>query len=160
MKTKSVHKHNSERQLYVNERDVSETKPGLLFDYTQSRGSVLGVTRKIAPIYFESKFVSETRCNDTLFDPLHNTSVVVHAGTVPQPGARNSNFFNPDSQMRNSVIAMNELNWQTYLDRQGRNEYITLGSQIAYDGNNTAFVFFENQVRRLMEESSFEERRL
>ena len=32
----------------------------------------------------------------------------------------------------------------TYLDRQGRNEYITLASQIAYDGSNIAFVFYEN----------------
>ena len=119
---------------------------------TQSRKSVLGVTPKITPLNFESKFVSETRCNDTLFDPLHNTSDAAHAGTtVPQPGARYSNSFNPNSQMRNSVIATNELNWQTYLDRQSRNEYITLAFQIAYDGSNTAFVLFENQIRRLME---------
>ena len=160
LKSGSVNKHNSERQLNTNERDVSETKPSLLFDCSQSRGSVLGVTRGITPLNFESKFVSETRCNDTLFDPLHNTNDVAHAGTVPQPGARNSNSFNPDSQMRNSAIATNELNWQTYLDRQSRNEYITLASQIAYDGSNTAFVFFENQIRRLMEESPIEERRL
>ena len=46
-----------------------------------------------------------------------------------------------------------DVNLLTYLDRQGRNEYITLASQIAYDGNNIAFVFYENQIRRLMEES-------
>ena len=160
LKSGSINKHNSERQLNTNERDVSETKPSLLFDCFQSHGSVLGVTRKITPLNFESKFVSETRYNDTLFDPLHNTNDVAHAGTVPQPGARNSNSFNPDSQMRNTVIATNELNWQTYLDRQSRNEYITLASQIAYDGSNTAFVFFENQIGRLMEESPIEERRL
>ena len=160
LKNGSINKHNSERQLNTNERDVSETKPSLLFDYPQSCGSVLGVTRKITPLNFESKFVSETRCKDKLFDPSHNTNDVAHAGTVPQPGARNLNSFNPDSQMRNSVIATNELNWQTYLDRQSRNEYITLASQIAYDGSNTAFVFFENQIRRLMEESPIEERRL
>ena len=160
LKSGSINKHNSERQLNTNERDVSETKPSLLFDCSQSRGSVLGATRKITPLNFESKFVSETRCKDTLFDPSHNTNDVAHAGTVPQPGARNFNSFNPDSQMRNSVIATNELNWQTYLDRQSRNEYITLASQIAYDGSNTAFVFFENQIRRLMEESPIEERRL
>ena len=131
LKSGSVNKYNSERQLNTNERDVSETKPSLLFDCSQSRGSVLGVTRKITPLNFESKFVSETRCNDTLFDPLHNTNDVAHAGTVPQSGARNSNSFNPDSQMPNSVIATNKLNWQTYLDRQSRNEYITLASQIA-----------------------------
>ena len=49
---------------------------------------------------------------------------------------------------------------RTYLDRQGRNEYITLASQIGYDGNNIAFVFYENQIRRLMSESPFEERSL
>ena len=109
LKSGSVNKRNSERQINTNERDVSETKPSLLFDCSQSRGSVLGVTRKITPLNFESKFVSETRCNYTLFDPLHNTNDVAHAGTVPQPGVRNFNFFNPDSQMRNSVIATNEL---------------------------------------------------
>ena len=40
-----------------------------------------------------------------------------------------------------------------YLERQGRNEYINLATQVGYDGTNIAFVFFENQVRRLMNES-------
>ena len=31
-----------------------------------------------------------------------------------------------------------------YLERQGRNEYINLASQIGYNGVNIAFVFFEN----------------
>ena len=48
----------------------------------------------------------------------------------------------------------------TCLDRQGRNEYINLASQIAYDGSNIAFVFYENQIRRLMEESSYDDRKL
>ena len=47
-----------------------------------------------------------------------------------------------------------------YLERQGRNEYINLASQIAYNGNNLAFVFFENQIRKLMVESPHEECRL
>ena len=47
-----------------------------------------------------------------------------------------------------------------YLERQGRNECINLASQIAYNGNNLAFVFFENQIRKLMVESPHEERRL
>ena len=46
------------------------------------------------------------------------------------------------------------------LERQGRNKYINLASQIAYNGNNLAFVFFENQIRKLMVESPLEERRL
>ena len=47
-----------------------------------------------------------------------------------------------------------------YLERQGRNEYINLATQIGYDGANIAFVFFENQVRRLMNESPYDERKL
>ena len=47
-----------------------------------------------------------------------------------------------------------------YLERQGRNEYINLASQINYDGSNIAFAFYENQIRKLMEESPFGERRL
>ena len=48
---------------------------------------------------------------------------------------------------------------QTYLDRQGRNEFVNLASQIAYDGTNMAFVFYENQILRLMDESPYPERR-
>ena len=47
-----------------------------------------------------------------------------------------------------------------YLERQGRNEYINLASQINYNGRNIGFVFYENQIRKLMEESPFGERRL
>ena len=35
-----------------------------------------------------------------------------------------------------------------YLERQGRNEYINLASQINYNGSNIAFVFYENQIRK------------
>ena len=47
-----------------------------------------------------------------------------------------------------------------YLERQSRNEYINLASQINYNGSNIAFIFYENQIRKLMEESPFGERRL
>ena len=50
--------------------------------------------------------------------------------------------------------------FKTYLDRQGRNEYVNLASEIGYDGNNIAFVFYESQVRRLMSESPCSERHL
>ena len=46
-----------------------------------------------------------------------------------------------------------------YPERQGQNEYINLASKINYDGSNIAFVFYENQIRKLMEESLFGERR-
>ena len=66
----------------------------------------------------------------------------------------------PRLQTRDFNASNAQINWHTYLDRQSRNEYITLASQIAYDGNNIAFVFYENQIRRLMDESPFEERKL
>ena len=63
----------------------------------------------------------------------------------------------PRLQTRDFNAFYAQINWHTYLDRQGRNEYITLASQITYDGNNIAFVFYENQIRRLMDESPLEE---
>ena len=47
-----------------------------------------------------------------------------------------------------------------YLEWQGRNEYVSLASQVGYDGTNIAFVFFENQVHLLMDESPYDERRI
>ena len=55
----------------------------------------------------------------------------------------------------NEVANNNDLILRTYLDRQVRNEYITLASQIRYDGNNIAFVFYENQIRRVNEQEPF-----
>ena len=59
----------------------------------------------------------------------------------------------PSSPVKNNLSAVHE-----YLERQGRNEYINLASQIAYNGTNIAFVFYENQIRRLMEESPHQDR--
>ena len=50
--------------------------------------------------------------------------------------------------------------FKTYLDRQGRNEFVNLASQIGFNGSNIAFVFYENQIRQLMKESVNEERKL
>ena len=47
-----------------------------------------------------------------------------------------------------------------YLERQGRNEFINLATQVGYDGANIVFVFFENQVRCVMNESPYDERKL
>ena len=49
---------------------------------------------------------------------------------------------------------------RTYLDRQSRSEFINLASQIGYDGQNMTFVSYENQIRKLMDESHCNERRL
>ena len=45
-----------------------------------------------------------------------------------------------------------------YLECQGRNEFINLAAQIGYDGRNIAFVFYENQIRKLMSVSTCDER--
>ena len=52
------------------------------------------------------------------------------------------------------------MGFEAYLEHQGRNGFINLASQIAYDGSNIAFVFYENQIRKLMSESPCDERRL
>ena len=49
---------------------------------------------------------------------------------------------------------------RAYIERQGRNEFINLASQIHYDSSNIDFVFYENQVRRLMHESPYDKRPL
>ena len=58
------------------------------------------------------------------------------------------------------TVGNSDLILRSYLDRQGRNDYINLASQIRYDGSNMAFVFYENQIRRLMDESPYDERKL
>ena len=58
------------------------------------------------------------------------------------------------------LVSLSAVILHTYLERQGRNEFINLATQIGYDWKNIAFVFYENQVRRLMEESLYDERRL
>ena len=50
--------------------------------------------------------------------------------------------------------------FEAYLVRQGRDEFINLAAQIGYDGNNIAYVFYEIQIRKLLAESSCEERKL
>ena len=61
----------------------------------------------------------------------------------------------PVASESNPNVALN-----AYLERQGRNEYINLATQVGYDGSNIAFVFLENQVRRLMNESPYDQRKL
>ena len=72
----------------------------------------------------------------------------VNAATWP-------NVDTPVASESNPNAALN-----AYLERQGRNEYINLATQVGYDGANIAYVFFENQVRRLMNESPYGERKL
>ena len=62
-------------------------------------------------------------------------------------------------QSQNSSDCSQEV-FKTYLEHQNRNEYITLASQIGYDGHNIAYVFYENQIRKLMEESPCADKRL
>ena len=49
---------------------------------------------------------------------------------------------------------------RAYIERQDRNEFINFALQIGYDGSDIDFVFYENQIRRFMRESPYDERRL
>ena len=62
--------------------------------------------------------------------------------------------------LRRPSVAHGEPALRAYIERQDRNEFINLASQIGYDGRNIDFVFYENQIRKLMHESPYDERRL
>ena len=62
--------------------------------------------------------------------------------------------------LKPSPIYRQDLALRTYLDHQSRSEFINLASQIGCDGKNMTFVFYENQIRKLMDESHCNERRL
>ena len=72
----------------------------------------------------------------------------VNAATRPNVDAPVASESNPNAAL------------SAYLKRQGRNEYINLATQVGYDGANIAFVFFDNQVRRFMNESPYDKRKL
>ena len=48
-----------------------------------------------------------------------------------------------------NLITSNTVGFEAYLERQRLNEFINLASQIAYDGTNIAFAFYENQIQNL-----------
>ena len=72
--------------------------------------------------------------------------------TAAGNASSNDNYYN--------TAYRSESVFTTYLERQTRNEYVNLASQIGYDGHNIAFIFYENQIRALMAESPCQERRL
>ena len=61
-----------------------------------------------------------------------------------RPERTNSDYVAGDSCVLNDHV------FQTYLDRQNRKEYIDLASQMSFNGDNIAFVFYKNQIQKLM----------
>ena len=88
----------------------------------------------------------EVRANSTMRSEIETLPKTV---LIPKQRSK------PSSPVKNNLSAVHE-----YLERQGRNELINLATEIAYNGTNIAFVFYENQIRRLMEESPHQDRRL
>ena len=84
------------------------------------------------------------------FLPMVKSSALSHSTLVPK--SKNA-IMHPAQKNDDSIF-------KAYLDRQGRNEYVNLASQIGYDGKNIAFVFYENQIRKLMNESHCDDRKL
>ena len=102
-------------------------------------------------------FAERNRQSATLENVGGNSGNAYAGITYPSCG------MGTDSSLRGKYAAQGDDTHSTlhaYLERQGRNEYINLASQVGYDGTNIAFVFFENQVRRLIDESPYDERRL
>ena len=73
------------------------------------------------------------------FLPMVKSSALSHSTLVP----KSENAMHPAQKNDDSIF-------KAYLDWQGRNEYVNLASQIGYDGKNIAFVFYENQICKLM----------
>ena len=66
----------------------------------------------------------------------------------------------PEQVNANAAAASSNSVFEKYLERQGRNEFINLVAQIGYGGRNIAVVFYENQIPKLMSESTCDERKL
>ena len=66
----------------------------------------------------------------------------------------------PQQDTVNAAAASCNSVFEQYLERQGRNDFNNLAAQIGYDGRNIAFVFYENQIRKLMSESPCDDRKL
>ena len=60
----------------------------------------------------------------------------------------------------NAAAASSNSVFKKYLERQGRNEFINLAAQIGYDERIIAFMFYKKQIRKLMSESTCDERKL
>ena len=137
--------------------DQDTTKPNPAINRINDRTNRVNAwlndeTRQEAPVRIEPetvalKLVQETKYRDcgaakapdtATENADHKTGAFLPSQTYDRTKQTLSNINNQD------------VNWLTYLDRQGRNEYITLASQIAYDGSNIAFGFYENQIRQLM----------
>ena len=66
----------------------------------------------------------------------------------------------PQQDTVNAAAASSNSVFKQYLERHGRNDFINLAAQIGYDGRNIAFVFYENQIRKLMSKSPCDKRKL
>ena len=118
------------------------------------------LNQKFANVDFcESGNVAVTSCQPALaaskaFDyesALGETKSKIEWTCRADPGLRPAAFLRHQEAIAN-FVASNSFGFEAYLERQRRNEFKNLASQIAYDGSNIAFVFYENQIRKLMSE--------
>ena len=101
----------------------------------------------------------KTALNSTAKEFTHNSILPTAKGNYINSAKTRDTVSHYHSNIPVTPLLSESTILQTYLDRQGRNEYVSLASQIAYDGVNLALVFYENQIRRLMDESPYPERR-
>ena len=108
------------------------------------------------------------QCNDAIFRrangnenrAISNVGDKFNFNCMPCPYTTNDESNMQPSRRRSVFTESDKLGLHAYLQRLGRNEFINLASQIAFDGINLAFVFYENQIGRLMNESPYDERRM
>ena len=143
----------------IQQKEMPDTKPYCVNDNSASLG-LDGHKRQNAIKCFDSEQVGPVDIKNLNRDACETPVAPALVASRPNTQFKTSMGPEPRLQTQDFNTSNAQINWHTYLDRQGRNEYITLAAQIAYDGNNIAFIFYENQIRRLMDESPFEERKL
>ena len=121
-------------------------------DYAENSGNVQkGVSRRVLDAENQHAVLSTAEygnSGNSNVGPNPCPQFRVNAATWP-------NVDIPVASESNPNAALN-----AYFEHQGRNEYINLATQVGYDSANIAFVVFENQVCRLMNESPYDERKL
>ena len=104
--------------------------------------------RQEAPVRIEPEIVAPKLVQETKYRDCGAAKVpdLAPINADRKPGASLPSQTHGRAKRTLSSIDNYVVNLLTYLDRQGRIEYITLASQIAYDFSNITFVFYENQI--------------
>ena len=136
---------------------------GSLLESSQPNQKAMNFTKRDLKIEVDARDSVQKMAIPSFSGASHKTAIdpqqpfASHLGTCLM---ESKHQLETPRQMPYTCVKENESLWMTYLDRQGRNEFINLASHIGCDRKNIAFVFYENQIRRFMSESPSVDRKL